>query len=108
MDYSVRDYRKYFKPLLCYLEGAWIYPTDQIEEPFESDRHFIDATSWFDLQEKVRFTSYSGRKDNLENYSYLPRAILGLKMIPLQFLGNGIIESCVTHSAVIFHSVDFV
>ena len=78
-DPSVRDYRKYFKPVLCYLEGAWTYPSSEIEEPFESDRHFIDAKSWHDLEEKVRFTSYSGRKDNLENYSYLPRVILGIK-----------------------------
>ena len=87
-DYSVRDYRKYFKPVLCYLEGAWMHPPDEIEEPFESDRHFIDATSWHDLQEKVRFTSYSGRKDNLENYSYLPRAILGVKNDSTPILGQ--------------------
>ena len=87
-DYSFGDYRKYFKPLLCYLEGAWIYPTDQIEEPFESDRHFIDATSWFDLQEKIRFTSYSGRKDNLDNYSYLLRAILGVTNDSTPILGQ--------------------
>ena len=53
-DHSVRDYRKYFQPVLCYLEGAWTTKQgDNIEEPFESDRHSIDASSWFDLQEKV-------------------------------------------------------
>ena len=53
-DYSVRDYRPYFKPVLCYLEGAWTLPNgDAIDESFDSDRHSIDATSWFDLQEKV-------------------------------------------------------
>jgi len=53
-DHSVRDYRKYFQPVLCYLEGAWTTKQgDSIEEPFESDRHSIDASSWFDLQEKV-------------------------------------------------------
>ena len=75
-DHSVRDYRKYFKPVLCYLEGAWTTATKDIDEPFESDRHFIDATSWFDLQEKIRFTSYTGRKDNLENFSFLPTTIM--------------------------------
>ncbi|KAH3874984.1 hypothetical protein DPMN_038242 [Dreissena polymorpha] len=50
---TVRDYRKFFKPVLCYMEGAWTTNTDVIEEPFFSDRHFIDASSWFDLQEKV-------------------------------------------------------
>ncbi|PFX28133.1 hypothetical protein AWC38_SpisGene7133 [Stylophora pistillata] len=77
-NYTVRDYRKYFKPVLCYLEGAWSTATEDIDEPFESDRHFIDATSWFDLQEKVRFTSYTGRKDNLENFSFLPTTIIDI------------------------------
>ena len=75
-DHSVRDYRKYFKPVLCYLEGTWTTEIKDIDEPFESDRHFIDAKSWFDLQEKVRFTSYTGRKDNLENFSFLPTTIM--------------------------------
>ena len=75
-DHTVRDYRKYFKPVLCYLEGAWTTATNDIDEPFESDRHFIDAKSWFDLQEKVRFTSYTGRKDNSENFSFLPTTIM--------------------------------
>ena len=78
-DHSVRDYRKYFKPVLCYLEGAWTTETTgEIDEPFESDRHFIDASSWFDLQEKIRFTSYTGRKDNLENFSFLPTTIMNV------------------------------
>ena len=77
-DHSVRDYRKYFKPVLCYLEGAWGTATKDIDEPFESDRHFIDAKSWFDLQEKIRFTSYTGRKDNLENFSFLPTTIMDI------------------------------
>ena len=77
-NYTVRDYRKYFKPVLCYLEGAWTTATKDIDEPFESDRHFIDAKSWFDLQAKVRFTSYTGRKDNLENFSFLPTTIIDI------------------------------
>ena len=78
-DHSVRDYREFFKPVLCYLEGAWTTETSgPIDEPFSSDRHFIDAKDWFDLQEKVRFTSYTGRKDNLENFSFLPRTIMNV------------------------------
>ena len=78
-DYKVRDYRKYFKPILCYLEGAWsTSTTGKVDEPFESDRHFVDASSWFDLQEKIRFTSYTGRKDNLENFSFLPTTIMNV------------------------------
>lgn len=33
-DHSVRDYRKHFKPVLCYLEGGWTHSTKKIEEPF--------------------------------------------------------------------------
>jgi len=51
-DYSVRDYRKYFNPVLCYLEGSWTTAADDIDEPFESDRHFLDVKTWFELQEK--------------------------------------------------------
>ena len=71
-----RDYRPYFKPVLCYLEGAWTTSTDTLDESFESDRHFTDAESWHDLQEKIRFTSYTGRKSTLENYSYLPTTVI--------------------------------
>ena len=77
-NHTVRDYRKYFKPVLCFLEGAWTTATKAIDEPFESDRHFIDAQTWFDLQEKIRFTSYTGRKDNLENFSFLPTTIIDI------------------------------
>ena len=77
-NHTIRDYRKYFRPVLCYLEGAWTTETKDIDEPFESDRHFIDAKSWFDLQEKIRFTSYTGRKDNLENFSFLPTTIIDI------------------------------
>ena len=54
-NHTVRDYRKYFKTHMVYLEGAWQLGKsgDKIDGPFESDRHRIDANSWFDLQEKV-------------------------------------------------------
>ena len=71
-DYSVRDYRKYFKPVLCYLEGAWSTATKDIDEPFESDRHFIDAQTWFELQEKIRFTSYTGEKTIWKTSPFYP------------------------------------
>ena len=72
-----RDYRPYFPAVLCYLEGAWtLADGDNIDEPFDSDRHFIDAKSWFDLQEKIRFTSATGRKSQLENFAYLPTSII--------------------------------
>ncbi|KAH3869583.1 hypothetical protein DPMN_032752, partial [Dreissena polymorpha] len=77
-DYSVRDYRPYFKAVLCYMDGGWTTNTNTVEEPFMSDRHSIDASSWFDLQDKVRFTSYSGGKSNLENFAYLPTTIMNV------------------------------
>merc|ERR1719317_614036 len=36
MDVHHRDYRKYFKPVLCYLEGAWTLDKT-FAEPFSSD-----------------------------------------------------------------------
>lgn len=73
---SVRDYRKYFKPILCYMEGYWTKSNKKIDESFPSDRHFIDAKTWFELQEKVRFASASGRKDTDENFTFLPTTVL--------------------------------
>lgn len=75
---TVRDYRKYFRPNLCYLEGAWTSASGKIDEPFESDRHFVNAKSWFELQQKILFTSYTGRKDRRENLAFLPTTIMSL------------------------------
>ncbi|KAL4220653.1 hypothetical protein ACF0H5_021049 [Mactra antiquata] len=77
-DIKIRDYRPYFKPVLCYVEGAWTTNTKTLDEPFQSDRHFIDATSWFDLQEKIRFMSATGSKNQFENLSYLPTTIINV------------------------------
>ena len=75
-DHSERDYRKYFKPVLCYLEGSWIHSGTAIEESFGSERHRLDAETWFDMQEMIRYTAMSGTKDQLENYSFLPTSIV--------------------------------
>ena len=77
-DFSVRDYRPYFKPVLCYLEGAWMMSSEKIDEPFFSQRHAVEASSWFDLQEKIRFTSYTGSKNVRENFSFLPTTIVDI------------------------------
>ena len=53
-DESIRPYKEYFKAVLCYLEGAWVYGEKNIDEPFESSRHHIAAKTWFELQEKVK------------------------------------------------------
>ncbi|BFZ11231.1 hypothetical protein BsWGS_14270 [Bradybaena similaris] len=70
-----RDYTKYFKPVMCYLEGAWTID-QEIEEPFPSDRHWLDADSWADLHEKNRFTAYIGVKHRMENIAFLPTTIM--------------------------------
>ena len=76
-NYKKRDYRKYFKPALCYLEGTWIDEDNtDILEPFKSDRHWLDASSFRDLQNKIIFTSYGGRKSSLENFAWLPTTIM--------------------------------
>ncbi|XP_074660708.1 uncharacterized protein LOC141913148 [Tubulanus polymorphus] len=75
-DETHRNYTDYFKPLLCFLEGGWTVSDEgTIEESFDSDRHHLDASSWLDLQEKVRYSSYTGRKDRFENFAYLPTTI---------------------------------
>ncbi|KAK3766328.1 hypothetical protein RRG08_044518 [Elysia crispata] len=61
---SPRDYREYFKPMLCYMEGAWTSTSD--------------GELWFDLQEKIRYTAYHGSKDNGENLAYLPITIISI------------------------------
>ena len=75
-DTSKRNYTQYFKPILCYLEGAWTTAERDVDEPFSSDRHFIDAKTWMELHQKIMFTSYSGSKSILENLSFLPTKII--------------------------------
>ena len=70
------DFKKYFKPVLCYIEGTFSKTTGKhIDEPFESDRHFLDARSWEELSKKVRFLSSVGNNDNGENIGLLPSKI---------------------------------
>ncbi|RUS70407.1 hypothetical protein EGW08_021835, partial [Elysia chlorotica] len=47
-DHSVRDYRKYFKPNLCYLEGAWYLNHGTVAESDTSEKHLHDADRWFE------------------------------------------------------------
>ncbi|GFO29028.1 hypothetical protein PoB_005553300 [Plakobranchus ocellatus] len=70
-----RNYPKYFRPIVTYLEGAWTL-NKNMKESFASDRHSLDASSWFELQEKGRFSAYSGVKESLENLAILPTTIM--------------------------------
>eukprot|EP01128_Nolandella_sp_AFSM9_P005474 TRINITY_DN2650_c0_g1_i1.p1 TRINITY_DN2650_c0_g1~~TRINITY_DN2650_c0_g1_i1.p1 ORF type:complete len:884 (+),score=198.20 TRINITY_DN2650_c0_g1_i1:388-2652(+) len=74
-DTSIRDYRPFFQPILCVLEGAWIQDSNDLAEPFDSDRHFIDASTWEELNDMTRFLFNSGRKNNDENLPYLPSSV---------------------------------
>jgi len=79
---SLRDYRPYFKPILCYMETGWEkLDQDDLMEPFHSDRHHIAATSWSDLVEKARFFDLSGGKDTLENIPWLPTAVFQMDIV---------------------------
>ena len=51
---------------------------DELEEPFDSDRHQIDAKSWKQLHDKIRWMSNSGRKNSAENLAHLPSCIRNL------------------------------
>ena len=77
-DHSERDYRKYFKSVLCYLEGAWTWPSKdgKIVETATSDRHGIDAAKYSELNQKVMFNELTGHKNNGENYALLPTRII--------------------------------
>ena len=74
-DYSVRDYRPYFKANLCYLEGAFYYPDEILVDQIHSERHQIQSPDFVHLQKQFKYSSESGRKDDLENMAYLPRVV---------------------------------
>jgi len=49
--YSLLHATCLLQPNLCYLEGQWTnVDGDTIDEPFHSERHHLDADSFFDLQ----------------------------------------------------------
>jgi hypothetical protein len=83
-----RDYKPYFKSNLCVLEGAWITDQDSIEEPFASDRHHINARTWRELQDRIRFYINSGRKDNDENLPFLPSSVRAIDENNLPVMAN--------------------
>ena len=67
------NYKPYFKPVLCYLEGVWtVYNDTTLHESFESDRHFLDALSFEELAAKSKLAANHGYKDNSENFAFLP------------------------------------
>eukprot|EP01062_Namystynia_karyoxenos_P082219 TRINITY_DN9220_c0_g1_i1.p1 TRINITY_DN9220_c0_g1~~TRINITY_DN9220_c0_g1_i1.p1 ORF type:complete len:1154 (+),score=325.35 TRINITY_DN9220_c0_g1_i1:393-3464(+) len=79
-DTSIRDYKPYFRPVLCYTEGAWTVKADQVAEPFASERHQIAADSWKEMYGRNQYMYNSGLKDPAENMPFLPTAILGQRV----------------------------
>eukprot|EP01065_Artemidia_motanka_P050274 TRINITY_DN8566_c0_g2_i1.p2 TRINITY_DN8566_c0_g2~~TRINITY_DN8566_c0_g2_i1.p2 ORF type:complete len:1196 (+),score=435.00 TRINITY_DN8566_c0_g2_i1:97-3684(+) len=75
-DTSIRDYKPYFKAVMCYTEAAWTLAQDAVAEPFASERHHIDADTWKELNEKTRYLFATGQKNSAENLPFLPSAIL--------------------------------
>lgn len=84
-DESIRDYKEFFKPVMCYLEGGWI-KNEELEDPFASDRHELDHDTWKALHEAQVFRANSGKKHILENTPFLPTKIIDVRLDPL----NGI------------------
>jgi len=77
-DYSVRDYRPYFKAVLCYLEGNWIDDEDEIEDPFQSERHTINTETWEDQHNMEQALGASGSKHPQENSAFYPTKIMSV------------------------------
>ncbi|XP_067943091.1 uncharacterized protein [Watersipora subatra] len=67
-----RDYKEYFQPVLTYMQGMWTIDEGTVDEPFFSDRHSIQAETWFKLQEDVMHSVWTGKKDIGENLAILP------------------------------------
>ncbi|KAK2152036.1 hypothetical protein LSH36_341g02015 [Paralvinella palmiformis] len=62
-DPSKRDYRKYFKPVLCYLEGAWLsHFSERLEQKFRA-KSFDDIV----MQVNIMFASCNYYKQQCDN-----------------------------------------
>ena len=73
-----RDYRPYFKSLLCYLEIYWGEDTHIIEEPFFSDRHHLAERDPSRNTEIGKSLNDAGRKHQAENVAMLSQRIRGM------------------------------
>jgi len=79
-DYSERDYRDYFKPVLCYLEGNWIDDEDEIEDPFQSERHTLNTETWEEQHDVEQYLAASGNKYPNENSAFYPTKIVSVEV----------------------------
>ena len=77
-NYTHRDYRPYFQPVLCYLEGTWTkcQKGDAFYEPkFSGVAAATDAASWEQLYNNVRYIAASGSQADKHLYPSLPQSI---------------------------------
>ncbi|XP_013381901.1 uncharacterized protein LOC106152737 [Lingula anatina] len=66
-NYKVRDYRKYFKPVLCYLEGKWLKSQGTDKLPYSQ---MLIAQQW-----TSRYQAYSGALPQ-ERVTFKPTSII--------------------------------
>ncbi|GFR63070.1 hypothetical protein ElyMa_003595000 [Elysia marginata] len=74
---SHRDYRPYFRPVFCYLEGAWMSDPDmdRPENWFPTDKIFFGAETWSELHDRARAEFVTGTRDRQGRSAYLPSII---------------------------------
>ncbi|KAJ9457826.1 hypothetical protein DIPPA_04223 [Diplonema papillatum] len=78
-DDKHRDYKPYFPAIMCYLEGTWTEASNEVAEPFASERHHIDAETWAELNEKTAYLANNGQKNNEENLPILPTTVRDMR-----------------------------
>ena len=77
-DKRIKNYEPYFPSILCYLEGWLEYASSggKLDDPFESERHALEFSTWQDLMDTVRARIMAGEKSHLENAAYLPQLVV--------------------------------
>ena len=70
-DDDTRNYKKYFRPVLCYLEAAWMKPTDNIADSIYNGED-VGAADWDELFDMAHFMSYGNYKNPNESFPFLP------------------------------------
>jgi len=78
---TVRDYPNYFKPVLCYLEGAWVMSeqaANAVNGAFETQNSFEDASRYWDMTKKHLYHAATGSNDVNERTTFLPMKIANL------------------------------
>ena len=49
----------------------------KLDDPFQSERHALEFSTWQDLMDTVRARIMAGEKSHLENAAYLPQLVVG-------------------------------